>query len=450
MMVDKACRRGRQAARKRLLIAACRRLIAGFLLGWVSAGAWAQSTSAAETTTTAPITLKQVFEAAWLRQPEALSRQARQDVALAQRQVANSWTAEPISLELSTKTDHLHKNQGGREDAMGLSFPLWLPGERSRSAAVALAEERVNTSRVLVAQLRTAATVREAYWQWQRANGEHALALERLANARLLAADVSKRVKAGEQARADQHQADGATAAADAALAEALSALAAATQSLRALTGALPVPPGMANVDAAPLGERQGATSLDPVALSSLHPALLEGQARLELARRASELARVQTRANPELTLEAARGRGQADERYQQSFTAALRIPFGSDSRNRVKVATAQAELIEAESQLRLEQDRVQAELDSAHVRLDSAEVQLLAAERRAQLAREARSFFQKSYRLGETDLPTRLRIELEAVEAERQAKRARVELGAALSNQRQAQGLLPEQAAAY
>ena len=105
----------------------------------------------------------------------------------------------------------------------------------------------------------------------------------------------------------------------------------------------------------------------------------------------------------------------------------ALRIPFGSDGRSRVKVASAQAELIEAESQLRLEQDRVQAELDSAHVRLDSAEEQLLAADRRAQLARESRSFFQKSYRLGETDLPTRLRIELEAVEAERQAKRAHI-----------------------
>jgi len=445
MMVDKACRRGRQAARKRLLIAACRRLIAGFLLGWVSAGAWAQSTSAAETTTTAPTTLKQVFEAAWLRQPEAQSRQARQDAAAAQREVANSWTAEPVSIELSTKTDHLHKNQGGREDAVGLSFPLWLPGERSRSAAVAQAEERANASRVQAAQLRIAATVREVFWQWQRATGEHALALERLANTQQLAADVAKRVKAGELARADQHQADGAVAAADAALAEALSARSAAGQALRALTGAPLVPQAAANFDVAVLGERLLAIGPDAETLSSRHPALQAGQDRLELARRASELARVQTRANPELTLEAARGRGQADERYQQSFTAALRIPFGSDGRNRVKVTSAQAELIEAESQLRLEQDRVQAELDSAHVRLDSAEVQLLAADRRAQLARESRSFFQKSYRLGETDLPTRLRIELEAVEAERQAKRARIDVGAALSNLRQAQGLLPE-----
>ena len=65
---------------------------------------------------------------------------------------------------------------------------------------------------------------------------------------------------------------------------------------------------------------------------------------------------------------------------------------------------------------------------------------------KRQQLARESRGFFDKSFRLGESDLPTRLRIELEAVEAERQNARARIELAAAISALRQALGLLPEQ----
>ena len=47
---------------------------------------------------------------------------------------------------------------------------------------------------------------------------------------------------------------------------------------------------------------------------------------------------------------------------------------------------------------------------------------------------------------MGETDLPTRLRIELEASEAERQDARARIDLAAAVSAYRQALGLLPEQ----
>ena len=181
------------------------------LLALAAGAAWAQSTRtpapAAAPATPAPSTLQQVFQAAWLRQPEAQSRQARQDAAQAQRQAADAWTAEPISVELSVKTDRLHRNQGGREDAAGLSFPLWLPHERQRSAAVAQAQARVDASRVLAAQLRTAAVVREAYWQWQRAGVDHALARERMAATQHLAADVAKRVKAGDLARADQHQA---------------------------------------------------------------------------------------------------------------------------------------------------------------------------------------------------------------------------------------------------
>jgi cobalt-zinc-cadmium efflux system outer membrane protein len=76
---------------------------------------------------------------------------------------------------------------------------------------------------------------------------------------------------------------------------------------------------------------------------------------------------------------------------------------------------------------------------------LSSARSQLSAAELRARLAIENRSFFEKSFRLGETDLPTRLRIELEAFEAERQASRAQINLAQSISTYRQVLGLLPE-----
>ena len=69
----------------------------------------------------------------------------------------------------------------------------------------------------------------------------------------------------------------------------------------------------------------------------------------------------------------------------------------------------------------------------------------MTAADKRAQLARELRSFFQKSFQMGETALPTRLRIELEAGEAQRQASRTRIDRAAAVSALRQALGLLPE-----
>ncbi len=405
------------------------------LLLLASSGAWAQPAPPGPVTT-----LKQAFTSAWLRQPEAQSQAARQDAASAHREAVNSWTPEPASLELSLKSDRLNSNRGAREEAAALSWPLWLPGERSGSRALADAELRANASRLLAAQLRTAADVRESYWQWQRGRGEHALALERLGNTRQLAADVARRVKAGELARADQHQADGALATAELGLAEAASALAGASQQLRALIGSAPVAAPDASVQAEPVpGGGVDAPS------QSHHPALTELADRIELARRAAELAQLQSRANPELTLALARARDLHGEPYRQSLTLGIRIPFGSDSRYRARLSTAQAELIEAQVQLFQEQQRLLGERDSASVRLELARDQLKAADRRAQLARETRGFFQKSYQMGETDWPNRLRIELEAAEAERQATRTRVDLAAAISALRQAQGLLPE-----
>jgi cobalt-zinc-cadmium efflux system outer membrane protein len=71
----------------------------------------------------------------------------------------------------------------------------------------------------------------------------------------------------------------------------------------------------------------------------------------------------------------------------------------------------------------------------------------LEASSERARLALESRSFFDKSFRLGQTDLPTRLRIEQEANTALREQARARINLHHATALLRQALGLMPEQA---
>jgi cobalt-zinc-cadmium efflux system outer membrane protein len=393
----------------------------------------------------APLTLKQAFDAAWSRQPEAQSLSARRETAVARRQSADSWTAEPPALEVATKTDQLNKNQGSREYVAGIALPLWLPGERSRLATLADAEAKATASRVLAAQLRTSAAVRETWWAWHRARIDYELAQERLNGARRLALDVVRRVNAGDLARSDQHQADGAAAIAEVALAETNSVLAATTQHLRALIGIVPGAPGSLGTEISNAGEPTPAVPADFAALDTSHPAVIEFLDRAEVARRGAELAEVQTRANPELTLATTRDRGMAGDPYQQTVTIGLRFPFGSDSRNRAKAGLARAEAIEAEGQLRLEWDRQIADLEAARVRVESARQQLAAADKRVQLARESKGFFEKSFHLGETDLPTRLRIEFEAAEAERQAARTRIDMAAAVSVLRQALGLLPE-----
>jgi cobalt-zinc-cadmium efflux system outer membrane protein len=384
------------------------------------------------------LSLRQVYDAAWARQPEAMALQARRDAVRSQQAAAMAWTPEPAALEISNKTDRLNRNQGARELEVGVAVPLWLPGERGRSAALADAEGAAIESRATAVQLRIAATVREAWWQWQRARIEVDSARDQLDNTRRIAADVARRTKAGDLARADQHQADGAVASAEANMAQAEAGLAAARQHLRALAGTAPPPSEVAGASAEP---DPGAAAADLEA----HAALQELKDRAAVAERTAALASTQSRANPELMLATTRDRGAFGESAQQTITLGVRIPFGGGPRHDARSAQARAEATELQAQLALERERLSAEREAARVRVDASRTQLAAAERRAALARESRGFFDKSFRLGETDLPTRLRIEAEAAEAERQAARTRIELAAAISAWRQALGLLPQ-----
>ncbi len=381
--------------------------------------------------------LRQAFDAAWARHPEAQALQARRDAAQARQAAARAWSPEPAALELSAKTDRLGSNLGARELEVGVAVPVWLPGERGRSAALAAAESAVVESRTAAARLGVAATVRGAWWAWQRARLDADVARDQLDNARRISADVARRLRAGDLARADQHQAEGAVAAAESALAQAHGAATTAGLQLRAITGL-----------AAAAGSAAPAMEAEPTAAEAAadtHAALLELQDRSTAADRAAALAAAQSRTNPELMLSAGRDRSAFGEAYGQAITLGVRIPFGGGPRHDLRVASARADAVEAQARWTFERERLAAERDAARAQADAARVQLTAAERRARLAAESRGFFDKSFRLGETDLPTRLRIEAEAGEAGRQAARARTELAAALSAWRQALGLLPQ-----
>jgi outer membrane protein, heavy metal efflux system len=379
--------------------------------------------------------IKQGFEAAWTRQPEQRAAALRRDASAATARAAQRWFAEPPSLELSAKTDRVTRNQGGREYEAVVVVPLWLPGERSRSQASAAAESGVREARLAAARWRLGGEVREAYWAYQRARVDRELAEQRRANAELIARDVARRVKAGDLARSDGHQAEASVAAADSAIAEAAVALSQVAQRWVALTGkAMP-----GSDDVAPEAAPQRA----PESLS--HPVVREMNAVVEVARRQRELASAQTAANPEVMVGAARERGDFGERYSQAVIVGVRVPLGTHGSSQAKQAAASADQLEAETQLALMLERVHSEVAAAVEHVKALKASSEASERRALLARESRSFFDKSFRLGETDLPTRLRIELEAFEADRQAARSRIELAAAISTWRQAAGLLPE-----
>ena len=396
--------------------------------------AQAQGTSAAALS--GSVSLKNVFDTAWQRQPEAHALQSRRDAAQAQAKAALMLSPEPPSLDISQRSDQMTGNNGSRETEVGIAIPIWLPGQRTASTDQAQAEISLVERKLLASQLRLASSVRDAWWGWLRARVDAELASEQLANSLRLAADVAKRTSAGDLAKSDRHQAEGALAAAQAHAAHAQAASAAALAQVMSLAG---------RTAQADLTVNAAAEATPSSVISVGHPLLAELEDRITMAERTAQLISTQKRSNPELTVATTRGRGAFGDRYGQTVLIGIRVPFGSGPRNDARIATAQAEAIEVQSKLILERDQIQADQRGAASRLEAVKTQLVAAQRREMLANESRGFFDKSFRLGETDLPTRLRIEAEAAEAARQAARSRIDLASAISALRQSLGLLPQ-----
>ncbi|MEY3201369.1 MAG: hypothetical protein RIR70_919 [Pseudomonadota bacterium] len=375
--------------------------------------------------------LKDIFNAAWARQPQAVAFPARHEAALGMERAARALTAEPATLALTAKSDQWRRNEGAAEREWGIAAPLWLPGERQRAGLLAQAERSALLDTLEASRLRFAGELREVFWAYQRARLEKELAATRLNHTTLLSNDVARRVRAGDLARADQHQAAAALSRAQAALAHAEAGLVRARAQWRLLAGEVHETLS-AQAEAEPAGEFEPS-----------HAALAELAARARVAQGAADLAATRRRAHPELLLAASRDRGAHDEAWNGKLVVGLRIPFGG-AKHDAAIAEAKAQALEAEALLALQREQLKAEAEIARAKVASQRIAAQAASQRAELASQTRGFFEKSFALGQIDLPTRLRYENEAAEAEREAALAAMDLSAAISALRQAQGLLP------
>lgn len=383
----------------------------------LSAGALAQS----------PASLREASEAAWALSSQARALQFRQAEFAARDRAAAAFFPGPPSVSLSHRTDRIGSNAGLREDEAEISTPLWSPGVRAATAAQVQAERTALDREQAATRSKLAGEVRDLAAQVALAEVERDLATRKVEETRVLAADVDRRVRAGDAARVDLLQAQGLSQQAGAARTLALSALGRLQAQWVALTGFSQV----ARLDEVP-GEPQE------------HPLVTAAQAQVRAARSRLEVASADRRDPMEVGLGVVRERAEFGGGSDRSIRLSLRIPLGSDSRNAPRIAAAQAELAAAEAEFDAAQRLVEAERLAARADLDAARAALDAAAQRARLADEARALIARSYQLGESDLPARLRAETEHAEAQLAHARAQVETRRAISKLNQALGILP------
>ena len=372
-------------------------------------------------------TLREATEAAWRLTPEAVAAGSRADEFAARARAAGSFLSGAPSIGIGYRTDRVGSNQGAREMEAEMAAPLWWPKVKSATQAQVEADRLAFEQQQTLAKIKIAAEVRDLAAQAAIARIEQDLAARKAQEASALAADVLRRVRAGDSARVDSLQASGATEQAVAASAQAGAALARLRAQWKALTG-LDEP--------AALDESTTASTESPLFAAA--------RAQLQAAQAKLRLVEADRADPPEVGLGVVRERAGTGAANESSLRLALRVPLGSYSRNGPKLAAARADLDVAQAQADAVGRQVAAELGAAQAELEATRRAEAAAARRAASAAEVQTLIATSYRLGESDLPTRLRAEAERYEAERAYARAQVETRRAISKLNQANGLLP------
>ncbi|WP_281358733.1 TolC family protein [Aromatoleum evansii] len=376
------------------------------------------------------VTIRSVVAAAWERSAASRATGARRELAQARRSAADGWMATPPSLTLLHTTDRLNRNDGAREVEAELEVPLRTPGVRAAGAATAEAEATVLEGELTAARLGVAGEVREAIWKLRLTHTEVEANERRVADAEALAADVERRVRAGDLARVDANNARASVLIARVALADAVARVQREQRLYAALTGNAPIP---------------GDTESPPASAElDAHPLLIAARAAADLARARLHEASTATRDHPELILGVKRERGEFGEHYANTTSVGVRVPFGSEARNRPLIGAANAEVIEAETTATQQRERLRAEAEAARAEVEQAQQAEAFAAERARLAADSRQLLAKAFELGQIDLPARLRAESEAYDADLALSRARLDSGRAASRLKQAYGLLP------
>lgn len=391
-----------------------------------------QSAPASSPRLGAGVTLRAAVDAAWERAVAARESAGERRRAEADRTVSGSYWPAPPSLEVSYRSDRLHRDLGSSEAEIGLAVPLWLPGQRAARSGAADAAVTQADAAEQVARWRVAGEVREAAWQLAALQAELAQAESQEQALKQLADDVERRVQAGDLARADGLAAQAERLAANALVLDVRRRLQGARSGWALLTGFSAAPELTAM-----------AIETGPDA-SAPHPEWLLASQATELARRRVALMRHSRRDPPELSVGLRQDVFGRVDASRGSVVVGFRLPFGTDNRNLPMEAAALTGLDVAQAHEQRLRERLDSDTSAARDALRSARSQLEAETARARLLRERAALIDKSFRAGETSLPDLLRAWTAAAQADSAAVRQNAALGLAHARLQHTLGHLP------
>ncbi|TAG27123.1 MAG: TolC family protein [Burkholderiales bacterium] len=383
----------------------------------------------------ATTSLREALESAWQRHPWLQSEANRRAELAGRKLQTQSLISAAPTIGLAHSTDRIGSNSGLRGLEVELSAPLWNAGLRSATQSQIERDEQRFLLAGQAAKLKLSGELRELAARYAIAQSDQLLAKRKVSEAQSLADDVTKRVRAGDVARVDNLMAQSAVALAQSQLETAQTELFALQNQWQTMAGSSTAP--------APLPSTPTALTARGNELQ-IHPQWQEAQATVNALQAKLATTLADSRDPMEVGITAMRERSASGSPSETSMKFALRVPLGGASRNTAKASAARAELDEAQTTFQSTERQLLAEQNTARAQIASAQRSLALAEQRAKLAAEAQSLYAKAYRLGESDLATRLRADNEKFDADLALSRAQLQLQRAQSQLQHSLGLLP------
>ncbi len=377
------------------------------------------------------LTLGEILEKTFVRNPMQASLQSRDSLVSARKQVAGAMLPAAPAVSLLHQNDIVGSGRGEREWQATLELPVWMSNQKNNRLKVADASQSsVSASRESL-RLQVAGQLREALWDIAMNDELLALAANKLGLANQLQLDVEKRHRAGEMAKTEVMLAQQETLRAEKEKLRAEAEVMHARHRYYLLTGLREIP---ANYE-----EKQ--SSLEDYSQSSIW---LEAQSKVGLAETERELAQVESRENMQVLLNMRSTKGAFDNVANDSVGLQLRIPFGTEASAAPIKAAAEQVVGSALSERETLKLALETAMHEAEHNLGVSRTELALASKQYEIAKESARLAEKSFRLGESDLVSLLRVQAQSFEAERAFATRKIQVQWDTARYNQAVGVLP------
>lgn len=378
------------------------------------------------------LSLKQVLNQTFNRNPQQYQLQARDRDVLARRSRSDTFLPKPPALLLAHQNDALGSGRGEREWQADMEIPLWRLGQRAARTAVAenaRADLEASKERLL---LEAAGQLRETVWELKMVESQLVLAKLRYETAEALQHDVERRHQAGELARTDLMLAQQETLQARTEVIRADAELNHARHRYMILTGLKQIPERLEEVQ----------SSLETY--SEEHALWREAEARVALTEQERNLSMVESKDNLQLVVNTRSQRGAFDNAYNDSVGLSLRIPLNTESHRAPQLAAADMHVAQAVADRERLRFQLEAAMHEAEHNLEVTRAELEVANQNHAIAQESLRLTDKAFQLGEIDLVGLMRTRAQAYEAERALRVRQIQLTWDIARYNQAVGVLP------